>query len=515
MLGKSNILPLATAKKGKSDDITKKESKSDIDLELHNEAIYDSEAPTVEGKEYYDPDNEIVQKPAKGKEKTKKEGQSLRIGSSVPLSEVLSNSGVMKLFKQKQKIVINYFCLKLEELIQVCFSEENSDNSSKAYMVLASGEHKIVANIVKADKFQVLGSEITASDKPNLVHLGRFASIISSILDSYPDHLVDNCGFLPRLIRLCHIPCISKLFNKFCKNDPKLEKVQKYLVQFGFPMLVQRELEGYRHKPFEHDYDVYSSEDVYRAASLYRIIANSLLSKYLCGSFTTYDTLSLCEVEYDQIEHIIEDEKWIVVLALYNQGYGGQLLNFVYSAVMKMREAKDRFYPCHVHALKFLAYMIKTSDAAEDLLIATDFFAQLLRLLFIFYQSPFFQDAFSKFILSAVTKETICKMCVPLILPAIIGLIEDEKSLPFKACGCSILTQCQQMRSSYPFLDEEIGLLPDFGEFYDQHIILRNMLINLPYGEGSEDELQRLTKEVEIRDAAKLERKAELLASVM
>ncbi|EAY08814.1 hypothetical protein TVAG_213230 [Trichomonas vaginalis G3] len=483
-----------------------------IDSELHNSKIYDKEGPSVDSittkglpsidsfasGSQRDDSLKTNQKQRRfrgnSQEPKGKSGSSITVGPNVPLKAVLPTKAAMKLFQNGNSTIITYLCLRIDDLIQACFNKDDRDMADNAYSILLTFDHKITHHFIRADRFQQLGSDLTIPEDPDMFMMGRFTSIISGILDIMPDILIDQCGFLCRLIHHIYLPEISLLLNKICKNDESLENLQKYILKLGFHEIVHRELINYRHTDFEFEYQYYQSKEVQRTAALYRLMASCLSSKILSKSFMSIDFISICEIEYDITDRIIDDQKWLAILAFFTPQFSSQLLNFVYSAVMQLRAAKTKFYHCHYYALKFLSFMIKYSSETEELLMATDFIPQLLRLLFTFNESSFFQEVFRKFIAATFSKKKIVVNIVQMIIPALMGMLSDDYNIGIKGTLCEIFGAIEMERKYNNVLDQELNNVQNYKDFYDSRVVLRSYLISSSYGESYRGQLENLEK---------------------
>lgn len=484
-----------------------------IDSELHNSKEYDKEGPSVDtiiAQELPNIDSFVAGQPhpegekglkrkkrGKGRKKGAKAEQEvteIKIGPQVPLIDVLKFDASLKLFRNGNKALINFLCVRMNDLIQMCFNKEDRELADKAYSIFLAFDHKIMHNFIRADRFQFLGAEIMEHDDPCAFKVGRFTSIISGILDTDPDSLIDQCGFLYRLIHHIDTPEISLLLIKFCKNDETLENLQKYLIKLGFDEMIYRELINYRSVESENDFQYYANKDVQRTAALYRLMASCLSSHILSKRFLTNQFITLCEIEYDPADRIIDDQKWLAILAFFTPQYAPQLLNFVYSAVMQLRNAKTQFYHCHYYALKFLSFMIKYSDATEDLLVETDFIPQLLRLLFAFNGSSFFQEVFRKFIGATLTRKKIISMIAQMVIPALMGMLSDDYNVGFKGTLCEIFEAIEAERKYNAVLNQELNQISNYKDFYDSRVVLRSYLISTTYGESYRGQLENLLR---------------------
>ena len=498
-------------------------SNLDLNKELENDPIYDEEigssqfANTEESNFesrneknsqnqspkkhiFHDPDDEIAKqamKSSKNDENSKNSQyyspKQIRVGKNVPLEEVLSHPSLIKMYKQQPKSLITYLCLKVDELIQMCFYSENEDFASKSFFILSSMQEKIVTSFLTTDRFQLLGGELTTPEDPDLTKLGRFTGIISCILDKEPDKLINLCGFLVKLFHHIYLPFVSQLFNKFCKDNPKLNKLQKYLIDFGFDDIVYRELTQFKNVKYENKSEYYMSKDIYRTANILRMIAHCISSKVLEPRFSTVHFLSYCETVFPVEEHVIEDQKWLLILAFVTENFAFNLLNFVFSAVETLKTAKTQFYLCHYYALKFLSQMLRFTTETEELLMASNFIEELLRLMFLFSNNSFFQDAFRKVILSSMRKEHIIAPVVQTFIPALMEMAVDDRYISFRASASIILNSFQNVRGECPFLDKELKEIPDFTSFHQKFMIPRKEIIENTYGEEYDNQIMQIS----------------------
>ena len=138
--------------------------------------------------------------------------------------------------------------------------------------------------------------------------------------------------------------------------------------------------------------------------------------------------------------------------------------------------------------------MIKYSSETEELLMATDFIPQLLRLLFTFNESSFFQEVFRKFIAATFSKKKIVVNIVQMIIPALMGMLSDDYNIGIKGTLCEIFGAIEMERKYNNVLDQELNNVQNYKDFYDSRVVLRSYLISSSYGESYRGQLENLEK---------------------
>lgn len=426
--------------------------------------------------------------------KRRRSSGTIKVGSQVPFADVIEHPGLPRLFQTEPPALIAYLVNRMNLLIDACFHGDDQNIAcSNAYLILSSQNTRIMSAFLESDTFQMIGAELFMPEELNYSKVGRFVGILSGIVDQKPEEIIDHCGFLPRMVHHCYFPVVSSFLVKLCKDDPRLKNVHKYLINFGFHEMLYRELKSFQHVEYATEIEYYQSKGVYRIATIFKIISYAVSLKTMMKYFKTSTFLTECETIFHPNEHMIETEKWKLILALADENYASTLLNFLYAAVELLKQAVDgKFHMCHYYALLYLSQMLRFSSETPEVLIAFGFVPVLFKLVFNFQNNNYFVEAFRKVILSSLRREDIFMEIYHYIIPALLAISKDLTQINLTASIFYIVQVFENTRGELKYLDRELSVNPQYIEYLDSEYKIRTLIYENNYGESIRGQLGKL-----------------------
>lgn len=242
--------------------------------------------------------------------------RDLLASGTTTTEEILRQDITFRLFRTANPQLINFFCIHIDQLLKLAFDPAaEMELSSKAFAILEHSQPTVIAAVLSGQKLHRTACGILDNNdaKEKTVLLNRLASLTLSAMYIDQTRVIESCGFILQLIDCLDEPGILSLFESMCTPFEGLDKVQKWLVQIGFPQALLKYIDDF---PCQREADR-MSERANQLCGLFSIIcvcgSSPILGPHVCtDAFVTVLNRTIGEYP-DFVEH----QRWETFSALY------------------------------------------------------------------------------------------------------------------------------------------------------------------------------------------------------
>jgi hypothetical protein len=375
--------------------------------------------------------------------------------------------------KLSQKI-LDLVVKQIDDVLSLVFESAPSPAGTDASRILQHGDASVMESFISANRLQALAWKIITIGAPPPFHLARLLGLTSALLSHNSELIATHCGFVFQLLyKLEELP-VFDFFNTILGRPRTFASAQRWFMAMDFRgILIQRMGELGRTDPW--------------LGACYRL----LHPRWQSDAMAEYFGVAVTVVALCQASEGFEDERWETLLALYREQTRDAMRGIWSQAIALLNGTIHFVRPCHVAALKLMAWMLVHDEGIRERLPVAEL-GEVVTRLFVTYRDHSFLmnaiDCFARAVLHIPGQPAECfaRLFVPVALSEAI----ERRSPTAAAVAYKVLTTVGSVAGKNPPFKKIVCAMPGVRRFLLRTLPPYVALRNADYGGEAQEEPQ-------------------------
>lgn len=367
--------------------------------------------------------------------------------------------------------------LRIDEALDLCFSDNDSSLSSKAFVLFSKLDSKSIDQKIFNNALLSKATNVFIIKNVNPVIISRLSSILLYSIRNFPNDCLETCGVVIQLLQYVHITGVSEMFATICEFNSPLVEVQTFLEEAGFSRCVMNTLK------------LTSDKEV--IAQIIRIVRMSSGNPVLMKSFKQPFIVEEMTKFLDYDDHFVISNLWRCLTGLICENTYHAESSVLEKAISIVKESFDDVQMYRVFAMDFIGKYIQYDksvakyyndnqvlETAAELLVRFNNCTNLVTSIF-----RLFNNSFN---IPAIIEWTI-RSLIPILMG--ISIVEERNSA--KAAALNFLTDLSTKSQTDKALAYALNNVPGYKDFCTTVLYPYNEVLFAKYGGRMEHRITR------------------------
>ena len=406
--------------------------------------------------------------------------------NSINFKQILEHPQIFRLVYENNFSVINYVVAHCDDLLKVCFDENDKNHSSAAFFIIRLSNKKITEAISQSNVLYKECFHLLSKDDADVIldetMLIRICTVTELILINYEDMSNKNdlksnensskyhvfppsCGFIVQLFPFMHEFCVISFFVDLLEDREGNKLAQTWMKEMEFSQIVCNELNKITPKG-----DPYIDKKTQAYMNLLRIIRKGVRCTLLKDSFLIDNVIQAVLRKIDENIPFADDERVCTIVELYNEQTFVKLRCVFDELHLIVKQQKnDKIGRKVTAALIILTKMLMYDKIEADVFSEFHFEVDILHILFERTDSSILVNTALLFATTAMEHKDLIDVFVNTLFPPIIYEFKSEKTNPtLKEIAFQLLTWSKDKSSSDKILSKALAKITGYKQIISQ-----------------------------------------------
>ena len=364
----------------------------------------------------------------------------------------------------------------MEDLLDLCLSEEDSDIGNRAFMVFTRTNQKLIQAFLKDDTFYSHASAVIFRDSPSIRSISRVATLLTNMITAFPEKSEECCGFIFKLIEFCDEPGVYDLIHKICEPSSTLYKIQEGLVEARFSDVIIQELKDENTVP-------------HKILALLRAVREASENEIMRSSVQTIEMIKVIENLMHHEELNLKNELWGTLVAVMCQKNRDSAKAFIRAAADNVIEFYERVMRYHVSSFEFLEKMINLRSQDVKEVLGSQMDQAVVRLIVQFADSSNLMGAVFRFIKAGIRWRELTRRTLTVYVPLMAHEAVAKARTAASAQCMVLLDELERHSRREKELAEALATMDVFAEFCGGGLRWYRKVMSSSYGGSVEKKI--------------------------
>ena len=374
----------------------------------------------------------------------------------------------------------------MEEVFDLCFSDDNFELASKAFVLFS----QLKPEIVDAQYFNYMllskGSAIFYNKNISNVVLSRLSSLILYSTRNFPIFCRETCGLIIQLLQYVYANGVIEMFVQMCDYNSKMTDVQEMLLDAEFSKCVIAILN--------------KKSDERILENLIKIVRMSCGNNILMKTFKTPDMANEIIKFVNHTDHYVKTQLWRCLTALICEENIDVLKAILPNAISIISEPFKKVDMYRVFAFDFLGKFLKYDNSISEYYDEEHVLEQSVRHMIDFKDSTNLLSSVFRLIINCLDSPLLCDIVLTSLVPSMMLMCKTDERNATKSFCLTFITELSTKSQRNKKMRQTLESLPGYKDFCKQILYPYNELLFAKYGGSFERRTTRKPSTVLLPD---------------